>query len=54
MGVKGIDGMHALLKKDRADLSVKRKKLIAKAKTLTAEEKAYLASGARFNFAFAA
>ena len=29
MGVKGIDGMHALLKKDRADLSVKRKNLIA-------------------------
>jgi len=52
--MKGIDGMHALLKMGRADLSVKRKNLIAKDNSLTSEEKAYLASGARFDFAFAA
>jgi len=51
--VKGIDGKHALLKIGRAYLCVKWKNLFAKDNSLTAEEEAYLASGARFNHNFA-
>ena len=48
MGVKGIDGTHALSKLGRADLSVKRKNLIAKANALTAKEEDFIADNARF------